>query len=279
MKTFRHSWLLVFSLALAACSDDDADATPNPGTGTDTADAGDDENNSPDDAGTEEDGEADSAPDGDSDPGTCSNTVIATCEERRNELLNPVDAVSTGEVKVLSTEGSTLSVYVDASAGGTVQAASNPYVYIKLGTGERVDITDLEAASSSDWDLAIKRTVFATNSGHWGPGAGGALFFEGKAFDEVTATDAATANIPQETLFDDTCNAILDGRGSPVTTMGDWYQYDMETHAVLPKDGTYVVRGADCTLYKLRIESNIATPEGDTNPAISARYLLLVAPL
>lgn len=279
MKAFRHSWIIALCLAVAACSDDDSDANtnPDPSPGTDASDDRNDDDGG--DAGTDEDGDTDTAPDGDTDTDTCTNTVIGTCDEQRTELIQPVDSVTTGEVKVLDGDASGYTLYVDASAGGAAQAASNPYVYIKLGTGERVDITDIEAASSSDWDLAIKRTVFVTNSGHWGPGAGGALFFEGNAFDDVTADDAASADIPQESIFDDTCTPIVDGRGSPITTMGDWYEYDMVTHAVAPKDGTYVVRGADCTLYKLRIQSNVATPEGDTNPAVSARYLLLVAPL
>jgi len=283
MKALRPSLILALCLGVAACSDDDSDANGNVNPGPETTD---DAGNDSDDSGdgpTDEPGDSDGGDDtdGDTDPETCTetNTAIGTCEDERAEVIEPIDAVTEGEVKVLSTDGSILSLYVDASAGGTAQAASNPYVYIKLSTGERVDITDVEAPSSLEWDLAIKRTVFATNSGHWGPGVGGALFLDGKDFDEVTIADAAGITIPGESLFVDSCEPNVDGRGSPYTTFGDWYEYDPQTHATPPKDGTFLIRAADCSLFKLRIESNTATPEGGTDGPVNARYLLSVAPL
>lgn len=285
MKAFHHSLILALCLGVAACSDDDNEPSTSLDPGSDATDAGSDSEDSKDDGGTDVDADtdddADTDPDANTDPEACTetNTSIDSCETERAEVLGSIDEVTEGEVKVLSTEGSALSIYVDASAGGAMNAASNPYVYIKLGTGERVDVTDVAAAFSLDWDLAIKRTVFATNSGHWGPGVGGALFLEGKAFDTVTVGDAAGASISQEALFDGSCNANLDGRGSPVTTFGTWYDYDPQTHATPPKDGTFLVRAADCSLFKVRIESNTATPEGGTDGLTTARYLLSVAPL
>lgn len=286
MKAFHHSLVLALCIGVAGCSDDDTDPNSSFDLGPDaTSDAGGDSEDPNDDGGTDldagDDTGADTNPDASTNTGDCNemNTSIDSCKDERTDVLNPIDEVTEGEVKILSTDGSTLSIYVDASAGGAMNAASNPYVYIKLGTGDRVDVTDVTAASSLDWDLAIKRTVFATNSGHWGPGVGGALFLEGKAFDTVTVGDAAGASIPQEALFDGSCNANLDGRGSPVTTFGTWYDYDPQTHATPPKDGTFLVRAADCSLFKVRIESNTATPEGGTDGLTTARYLLSVAPL
>lgn len=48
---------------------------------------------------------------------------------------------------------------------------------------------------------------------------------------------------------------------------------------VSPKDGVYVVRGADgANLYKIEIVDYYANPDG-TPGAVSGRYVLRVAPL
>ncbi len=61
---------------------------------------------------------------------------------------------------------------IDATAGGLGAAASDPnnkYTYVNLGTGAVADLSDADAATSSDWDIAFKRSSVKLNGGLSGP--------------------------------------------------------------------------------------------------------------
>lgn len=200
----------------------------------------------------------------------------AACSEEIEKALGPIDAVSTGEVKILSTMGGATTLFVDASAGGTMAQAMNPWIYVNLKTMAKVDVTDATAYTSNDWDLAIKRPLLRTNSGDGGPADGGAAFLEGKTFAEVTEADAKAASIQTEDWFDDACALAMDMAGSIKTTFAGWYDYNNMT--LTPHPGVFVVRGADGALYKLAILDYYATPEGTSGMA-GGRYKIEVAPL
>lgn len=198
------------------------------------------------------------------------------CSSARDQLLVPVDKVSTAQVAVVSTSGATKKIYVEAAAGGQAGAAKNPRVYVDLSTGTRVDLTDKTAATSTAWDLALKRTVVFTNGGDGGPGKGGAAELT-KAFDAVTSADASGAKA--EKFFDADCNPILDQINNPNTTFASWYEYDTATNGVTPANVTYVVRGGTGKLFKVKILSFTANPDGTTNRAATGYFLLDVAEL
>lgn len=199
-----------------------------------------------------------------------------SCEAARRTALLPVSEVSTADVSVLSEDGTTKTLFVDATAGGPAGAATQPRVYVDLATGSRVDVSDVAAASSTAWDLAIERSYLFTNGGDGGPGQGGARFVS-KAEADVTAADAT--GLVTEKFFDEDCNPIPDrsGRGFE-TSFDDWYDYDMATNKLTPFDGTYVVRGGTGKLYKVRIVTYYANPDGSVGE-VSGRFVLRVAPL
>jgi len=166
-------------------------------------------------------------------------------------------------------------VYVDASAGGFQNAASYPYVYINLEQGKRVDITDLEADTSLDWDLAFKRFTIRTNSGDSGQGQGGAVAYEAE-FEQVTSTTGAEAELDADDFVDDaTCEPIAassSGVEGIATPFSGWYSYDSSTMVLTPRNLVYVVRAAQRgTLYKLQISDYYASPAGRSG-ASSGRY-------
>lgn len=186
--------------------------------------------------------------------------------------------VSAGEVTVLSTAGTAKTLFVNASAGGTMAAAQNPWIYVDLKEGKRVDVTDPGSFTSTAWDLGIKRPLLRTNSGDGGPGQGGAVFLEGKTFDAVTAADAASATIATEQWFDAQCNLTTDPTGAIATTFAGWYDYDQATNKLTPHAGVFIVRGADGSLYKLAIDDYYANPDGTSGMA-GGRYKIQVGPL
>lgn len=241
-------FLILLALPLAACSSSST-ATP---AGV-TPDGG-----APAEAGTTD------APSG----GT-------QCTSARDQLLLPIDKVSTGAVSVVSDANGTKTIYVDASGGGLGSAAKNPRVYIDLGAGTRVAVTDKSAVGSKDWDLALKRSVIFTNGGDAGAGSGGAVSLP-KAFASASAADVTSAKPASESFFDADCNAKLDPTGAPSTTFSDWYDYDQATNIPTPKPNvTYVVSGGTGKKYKVGIKAYDALPDGGSRNNTSTGFYLL----
>jgi HmuY protein len=259
----KLAWILV--ILVGGCSSDPDAATP-------VADAGIDE--VPNDAGG---GARDSG-------GNVRDAALPqdsgggeTCTAAREQLLKPVDSVSTGEVTVLSNAAGVRTLFVDAAAGGTAGANTNPRLYLHLETATRVSVTDKTATSSTAWDLAIKRPILFANSGDGGPGQGGALLVA-KDFDAVTSADAAGATFVPESFFEDDCTPKTDQTGAVKTTFDGWYDYNPATNGLSPHAGTWLVKGATGKLYKVQILSYYATPDGGVGQA-GGRYTLKVGAL
>ena len=200
-----------------------------------------------------------------------------SCTKAREDLLIPINKVSTGAVTVLSDTGSVRTLYIDASGGGTANAVKNPRVYVDLEAGARIDVTDTTATMSTAWDLALKRDKIFTNSGDAGPGVGGAMLID-KTFSAVNAAEANGTALVPEKFFDADCNPQLDQTQTVSTTFSDWYDYDQVTHIPTPKDVTYVVAGGTGKKYKVAITAYDGLPDGGMGMA-TAYYLLKVTSL
>jgi hypothetical protein len=195
-----------------------------------------------------------------------SGGEAASCETVRAGLLGPIDNVSTGLVQVTSDANATLvTAVIDASAGGYLAAANNPYIYVNLAARGRVDVSDLQADSSTAWDLALKRDSIRSNGGDSGPGAAQVAALVGADFDTTTAAAATGAEFARDSFVDAaTCEPIVDPFGKPSTAFAGWYDYDATTNGVAPADRVYLVRAASGTsLYKLKITSYyVDVPDG-----------------
>jgi hypothetical protein len=210
-------------------------------------------------------------------PVTDAPATGTSCTKARDDLLLPIDKVSTGEVSVVSDSNGVKTIYVDAAAGGLGGASlKNPRVYIDLEAGKKVDVTDKSAPASTAWDLALKRAVIFTNSGDAGAGMGGAVQVT-KAFASVTAADET--GLQKEKFFDQDCNPQLDQTGAPSTTFSNWYDYDQVTNIPTPKPNvSYVVIGGTGKKYKVGIKAYDGAPDGGTGKSTGA-YVLQVSAL
>ncbi len=150
-------------------------------------------------------------------------------------------------------------------------------MYLSLATGARVNITDVAAPTSDAWDIALKRAVVFTNSGDAGPGQGGALFVA-KDFAEVNNDDLAGVTLMSESFVDQDCTALTDGSGAVQTSFSDWYDYDPSTHVLSPKNGTYLVRAANGSAFKISIDEFYGTPEGEVG-TLGGKYILRIGAL
>jgi hypothetical protein len=190
-----------------------------------------------------------------------ASSGASSCTTARDQLLVPIDKTSTGIVSVVGESNGVKTLYVDASAGGINNAIKNPRIYVDLGAGTKVDVTDKTAAMSTAWDLALKRDKIFTNSGDAGAGKGGAAQIA-KTFSSVDAASANAEPLIIEKFFDADCNPQLDQTQTVSTTFDDWYDYDQVTHIPSPKDVTYVVRGGTGKKYKVGIKAYDGTPDG-----------------
>jgi hypothetical protein len=201
-----------------------------------------------------------------------------TCGSSADQVLGPIDSVSTGAVTVLEEKEGYKILFVDASAGGVNGQDKSPRLYLDLATSSAAAVTDESAKTSTAWDLALKRPVLFTNSGDGGPGAGGLAFLADKTIDQVVAADASGAVYATESFFDADCEPILDQMGAISTSFAGWYGYDTATNTLAPTVGTYLVRGGKGAVYKVQILSYYATPTGEIG-ASGGRYKLAVGPL
>ena len=130
---------------------------------------------------------------------------------------------------------------VDASAGGMQGAASSPYVYLNLThTRQSVALSDVDAATSPDWHVALKRTQFRVNSGDSGVGQVRMARIHG-TWDEVIAAPEqvlqdGTLTWATDRSVDQRCEVVRDPIGQPWTAMNElnadnpsgshsWYLY------------------------------------------------------
>jgi len=178
----------------------------------------------------------------------------------------PIAMTSAGAVSVSSASDVT-SGTIDATAGGLANAPDNPYVYVDLVAGAKVAISDLDARSSTGWDLALKRASLRVNGGDSGMGKRTLAVVQAATLAEVTAGPAS--GYTSDDFTTDDCMFVAHPAGEPMSAFGPWYDYDDQTHVVTPKAEVYVVERDDGTRSAFRIE----TYYGDTgNPMRGAYY-------
>lgn len=123
------------------------------------------------------------------------------------------------------------------------------WVYLKVGTGI---VTVADPATSLDWDVAVRRTVWITNSGLSGSGQAGAVATESAEVRWLPA-------VPTEGFVVD-AETTVQGAQGPSTVVQNpvlmgWYDYNPSTHAVTPKAKAFVLKTASGASAGLRIRS------------------------
>ena len=212
------------------------------------------------------------------DAGAPEAAVETTCSAVLEQTLKPVDRVATTPVHVVSEADGERTLFIDAAAGGPARASQNPFVYVNLERGERVEVTDVSARTSDDWDLCARAPRDLVNGGDGGGGQGAAASVVAP-FDSVTAERADAAEREPERFFDEECNAELDDIGALRTTFADWYGYQIGGNRLSPRGVTYVVRGGTGKRYKLAIQSYYGQADGGTSGAAGALFVVRVAPI
>ncbi len=168
------------------------------------------------------------------------------------------DAVSGGSFSATEADG-VWTATVDASAGGFMGAARNPFLYIDLDTGAKVEVTDLVAGrTDATWDIAVRRTATFINGGDSGPGNVEITRLTGTTFEDVSAASIGPGTVfVTEDGVDVNCQVIPSptGFGSVLsvfeqintnTSSGSWFDYGVGGAGVSTyPDHVYILRGTD----------------------------------
>ncbi|MEX1362969.1 MAG: HmuY family protein [Nannocystaceae bacterium] len=144
---------------------------------------------------------------------------------------------------------------VDASAGGVANAPTNPWIYLRFTPGglEKVEVDDLQALESTEWDIAAKRFGIRLNSGDSGPSEIRAAALPSMAYEDVSELPAGT-ELTQESFYTADCVLIDDdsGQGAPDYLMTPWWSYP----GCVATTGTpFVIELADGSLLKLVVDA------------------------
>jgi hypothetical protein len=162
------------------------------------------------------------------------------------ELTGYYDAA--GTPAVISLRYAELAAPPAAPAPLTVSSTNGAaWVYLSFADGI---VTVADPLTSLDWDVAISRTRFQTNSGTSGSGQGGAQLAAGNDYAAIQAAPATGYQIDGPVPVPGPPGSG-EFSGSPV--LNSWYDYDVTTHAVSPKPVVFLIRTASGGHAKLRI--------------------------
>lgn len=185
-----------------------------------------------------------------SDPGTPDAGVVIDMAPPapRCELpfdVRAIDTVSMGAVTITEDPGmaGVYTAEVDATAGGSSNYGKNPFVYLDLIGRKKVEIDDVAARRSRDWDIAFKRWQIKLNSGDSGPGGVTVSRIENKTLPDVKT--APTGTYSEDIYFNDKCEIQLDPINGLGTVVSDWYGYEAGTNRLLPKTEVWVLKRRD----------------------------------
>lgn len=193
---------------------------------------------------------------------TCEQVPLA-CEDAAIQDLSLQEKVSMGEVSGALDGGDWVN-QLDATAGGTANAAMNAWLYLRFTDDGlvKVDIDDIAALGSNAWDIAAKRYGIRVNSGSSGPSCVTVAAATG-AYAAVSAAPAES-EFAAESYFGADCSLIQDSHmlGDPDYRMAAWWDY---AGCVKTTGAPFVLRLGDGRAVKLVVEAYYAEGQAACN--------------
>ncbi len=136
---------------------------------------------------------------------------------------------------------------------GTMIDASDYQAWVYLSVVEGGEISIVDPGTSLDWDLAVQRTSWQTNSGTSGSGVGGARLAEDPLDWEGTEQAVTTGYAEDEMIPVAGPPGSGEFSGNPM--LNTWFNYDELTHIVTSRMETFLIRTGAGEYGKLRILS------------------------
>lgn len=250
-SSFRPAAIWLLTAGVWACGDEDP---INNGTGSNGA-------NGSTDAGALDSGDlADLGPVDSGAPERCELTDSVVCVDEQITDLNLFDAPSPdGVTNEALSEGfrSVIDATGGVTFGGGPPVPTQSYVYLRFTDAglEKVELSDVDAFESGDWDLAARRFIVRVNSGVAGPSCVQvARTAPDTAFDDLTSVPSGLDYRTEEYYSPEDCSIISDGSGigAPGTALGSYWTY---RGCVEMTGNVYVLELADGRSVKLEVES------------------------
>lgn len=171
------------------------------------------------------------------------------CVEASISRLPLLTEPNTGTI---TTEGE-LTV-IDATAGGRMPTESYLYARFTREGLVKVPLHDEEALTSTEWDIAFRRSAIRLNSGVSGPSCvEGTEAPEGSTYESLTRV-APSTEFRRESYFTPVnCYYASDGQGNggPGTVLAGFWRFGNE--CVQMTGETFVIRLRDDRLVKLQV--------------------------
>jgi hypothetical protein len=163
------------------------------------------------------------------------------CGEDLSSELNKNDPPigQLGRITNSQAPGDSISTKVDAT-----DAMS--WVYFQLSSGK--EVTPQSPQNSTDWDVALLRYHVKVNGGVSGSGGAMVGLIGGTSFDAI-------AQAPADGYVTDKPDGADDDQDPDYgfAQLGPWYNYNVMTHMLTPKDQVYVVRAPSGAHYKVQL--------------------------
>jgi len=201
------------------------------------------------------------APGGSDTGGTaavCTEPEPVPCEDQVILGMNLKDEPAPGEI-TNTPDGEGFLTLIDATAGVTsgTLTPTESYTYGRFTDAglEKVSLSDEDALTSMDWDMAFRRYIGRINSGNSGPSCVTAARLPGTpVFDDVSsAPDDLTRRSDEYFTAEPSCELIADGTGlpgSPATALSSYWTYPT---CVQMTGNVYIVQLADGRQLKLTV--------------------------
>jgi hypothetical protein len=149
------------------------------------------------------------------------------CTDTSVSRLMLFDELSTGKIREEGSADEFVS-FVDATGGG--MNATQSYVYARFSAKglEKLPLTDEDAFTSVDWEIAFRRYVIRLNSGVSGPGdVRGGRTAPMTQFADLANVPANLELRTEEYFTGDSCEFVSDGSGigAPATALASYWFY------------------------------------------------------
>jgi len=251
--SIRHTapWLGA-AVTLVACGDDDL--VNGRGRSAERADTG-----SPDATGTTDVG---------SDAGSDDAGAPERCELAEEVACVDAQVVDLGLFEEVNPDGVTnepldegFRSLIDATGGvmfgGGPPVPTQSFVYLRFTEEglEKVEVSDVDAFESGDWDLAARRFILRINSGVAGPSCVRvARTAPDTEFDSLTSVPSGLEYRSEAYYSPEDCTIVSDGSGigAPGTALASYWTY---RGCVEMTGNVYVIELADGRSVKLEVES------------------------
>ena len=175
-----------------------------------------------------------------------NDTGIETLEDTNNSEIEDTQTDETNDTNGIEDTEDTEDTEVNESTSDYEVDSSDSTTWIYFSLNDGTVVTPENPEDSTEWDLKFQRYTIGVNGGVNGT-AGVQIMIQEGTYD--TYIDIVA--LPEDGVWI-TDEEDADADGNPEYAFASWYDYDLSTHSLSPKNQVYFVQNTIGT-YKFRI--------------------------